>query len=303
MNIFILQLGPSDDVFSIREKMNWGNMRRILIVWPKHATLKISRLELVLIKRHSRKLGTELALVTGDPIIGNRAHNLGIQFFSSVQKAKTGRWLPLEPNQKDHTQISDHRVIAPTGIVQGKSQFRNRSDTSKLITKNTSSSPIAIISFAFLGLAAIFFFAILLFPSAEIVVQPKSKIQELDKTISVNPEITTISQTGEIPASRISVIVESSETLLASGSINIPYLPAEGEARFTNLTDKVIEIPEGTIVHTAEPDVIRFSVTQTGEIQAGSGNSISLPVKSLILGTQANQPTNSIVSIEGKLGT
>jgi hypothetical protein len=267
MNIFILKLESYDDIISVREKMNWGKMRRILIVWPKHARVLNRRLDLLLLKRHSERLGVELALVTDDPDIRYLASRHGIQVFNSIQKAKTKKWRPPRQALKAHPKGMDYREKNSSDQEQEKYQVRKNLIPPKPISNNSSLSPIALFIFSAMGVLAVLLFAIILFPSADILLYPKIKTQELKTKIRVNPEITSSNQAGEIPAYKVSTIVENSETLPVSGSINIPYQPAEGNVRFMNLTDQAITIPEGTIVHTTEPEVVRFSVTQAGEIR------------------------------------
>ena len=62
-------------------------------------------------------------------------------------------------------------------------------------------------------------------------------------------------------------------------------------------------VEEGTVVRSQGPEAVRFIVTEPGAVPAGPGQTISLPVRSLSLGSQTNLPAGSLTAIEGKLGT
>jgi len=98
------------------------------------------------------------------------------------------------------------------------------------------------------------------------------------------------------------VIVEGHNTVAASGSLAVPDTSATGSVTFTNLTSETVPIPSGTIVRTAQESVIRFAVSRGGELAAGSGSTVELPIVALEAGSSGNLPGNRITAVEGELG-
>ena len=92
MKTYILRLEPHDDLVSTRDKMGWAKDSRILVVWPEGKVLLNRRLDLILLQRFSRLLGSQLALVTRDPEIHYFAPRLGIPVFRSLNKAQGQHW-------------------------------------------------------------------------------------------------------------------------------------------------------------------------------------------------------------------
>ena len=92
MKTYILRLEPHDDLVSTRDKMGWAKDSRILLVWPEKGRLLNRRLDLILLQRHSRELGSQLALVTRDPEVHYFAPRLGIPVFRSLNKAQGQHW-------------------------------------------------------------------------------------------------------------------------------------------------------------------------------------------------------------------
>jgi len=79
MKTQLIQLDPSDDVISVRDKMGWSQTSRILLVWPEHGQILSRRLDLLLLQRHSTTLGAQLALVTQSPAMTALAKDISPQ--------------------------------------------------------------------------------------------------------------------------------------------------------------------------------------------------------------------------------
>jgi hypothetical protein len=98
------------------------------------------------------------------------------------------------------------------------------------------------------------------------------------------------------------VIVEGSENAPVSGSVTIPDKVAISGLRFTNISDREITIPPGTVVTTLGSDPIRFITSLQGEVAVKPGESAVLTARSIEPGTSGNLPQNSLLAIEGELG-
>jgi hypothetical protein len=154
-----------------------------------------------------------------------------------------------------------------------------------------------------LGVLALLAIAATLAPSAQVRLSPETHYQEVGLSVTADPETETVDLAGSVPARTVTATVEGRDSLPVSGSILVPDGLASGEALFTNLTDQAVEIPEGTIVRGPEIGATRFSVTRSGEVEAGTGITITLPIRSLIPGSTGNLPAGKLSAIEGLLGT
>lgn len=303
MKTYILQLEAHDDIISACDKMGWAKSRRILLVWPENGRVLHRRLDLVLLKRQSQLVGAQLALVTKDPDVRYHAPRLGILVFKDLRKAQSGRWrLPRRFRHLENERFPRIPTY-PNGSENGESPPIRKPILYRPNDQVNTLNPIAKLIFFTLGVLAFLSIAATLLPSAQVTLSPKTKFQEITIAVSANPDVETINISGEIPAHRVSVIVEGRDTLPASGSIRIPDRPAIGYVTFTNLTNQSVPIPEGTVVRSQSPNAIRFVVTQAGTLSASPGESITLPVRSLTLGKSSNLPQGSIEAIEGPLGT
>jgi hypothetical protein len=62
-----LQLEPTDDATTVRDRLAFTNGRRILLIWPADGTALTRKLDLVLIQREAMRRAVRVALVTHDP--------------------------------------------------------------------------------------------------------------------------------------------------------------------------------------------------------------------------------------------
>jgi len=333
MKTFILQLENHDDLISARDKMMGVKSGRILLVWPDHGRLLSRRLDLVLLKRFSTTLGAPLALVSKDPDVRYFAPRIGIPVYKSLQQAQNPRW--RVPRDLRKSQFEE--TLSPAGnlITTNSLHKKPRTNISRLRPERTTKalSTFSRLVFFVLGVLALLLIAATLLPRAEIILNPQVQNQETSILVQANPDVNSVNLSGIVPVYLKTVIVEGRDSIPVSGSIILPDKSAAGNVVFTNLTDQKVTIPEGTIVRTLEvfpyeatitdnqssedssskvpttgtistKDIpLRFSVTQTTEVSAGPGISVTVPVRCLIPGSIGNLPANSLIAFEGLLGT
>ena len=308
MKTFIIQLEQHDDVISTRDKMGWAKSGRILLVWPKRGHVLNHRLDLMLLQRHSTTLGAPLALVSHDPDVRYYAPRMGIPVYGSLRQAQNAHWRVPRRFRKlqDESGLVTDWETRIASFLQLKSKSYHLPQKPNVEPKKLSG--FTRITFFTLGVLALLSIAATLLPSAQIILAPQIQNQETTIEIRAIPEITSPSISGAVPARNAKVTVEGRESILVTGAILLPDREATGFVEFTNLTDQPVEVSEGVVVRTlsdasAVEDSIRFSVSQAGEVPAGSGNTLILPVHSLTPGSQGNLPANSLVAIEGIMGT
>lgn len=295
MKTQIIQLEPYDDTISVRDKMGWSQTGRVILVWPGRTRLLDRRLDLVLLLRHSQSLGAQIALVTSDPEIRFQAKSLGIPIYRSVRKAQKARWRRprRSPYQlQDQTTDWQERLTNIQDILANP-MHRDRQEL--VLPQRLRIGLFALAVLAVLSIAAV------LVPSAEITVSPAIKRQELTLSVRARDSLDKVNLSGELPVHWANTIVEGRDSLLTTGSTNIPTDYATGEVVFQNLTDQAILIPKDTIVTTAD-STHRYKTLRSVRVSGGSGMEIEAPIQALEPGTASNLSTGRINAIEGNLG-
>ena len=109
--------------------------------------------------------------------------------------------------------------------------------------------------------------------------------------------------TGSLPARLAFTVLERSKTAPVTGSVIIPNTPAAGMARFRNLSIGKVDIPSGTVIRTTGSPPVRFATTTDAVMPAGVAKTVDVPVQAVEAGTSGNLPADTLVAIEGDLGT
>ena len=300
MKTYIMHLEQHDDIVSIRDKMRWGKAGRILLVWPESGQILNRRLDLLLLQRHSISLGAKLALVTRDREVRYQAPRLGIPVFKSLRQAQSRAWRVPRRFRKAQEQAEASLSRIHPDAAQPPATRRSLPERPPRLRQPHPATRVVAFT---LGVLAFLSIAAVLLPSAEVTLVPDRRVQESTIDVLASPDTSSVELSGNIPATWRSVTVEGRDSLPVSGSIEVPARVAIGRVAFTNLTDQPVNIPEGTIVRNLGPEVVRFEVTKAGELPAGPGGNISLPVASLSPGEGGNLPAGSLVAVEGPLGT
>jgi len=314
MKTYILRLEPHDDLVSARDKMGWAKDSRILLVWPEKKSILNRRLDLILLQRHSRLLGSPLALVTRDSEVHYFAPRLGIPVFRTIAKAQGQRWRVPRHFRRlgdtEHRQEKAERAGAEALPEHSDVLYRQPFESSaKLVSPRPESSltelkPPARLAFFVAGVLALLALAVCLAPSARVTLTPRTLVQDVLINAWSSPEIERVNIGGATPSRLVAVSVEGRDRLPASGAVRLPSQPAAGVVTFTNLTDQLVEIPKGSGVRglSTENAGIRFITTQAGQAPAGSGQTVDLPVQCAMPGPRGNLPAGALSAIEGMLG-
>ncbi len=287
MKTQILRLEPYDDVVSIRDKMNWAKTRRILLVWPARR-LRLRRLDFILLRRHARHLGAQIALVTHDQAVRIEAHEAGVPVFASVEEAHSAPW------RYDRRRRKRRRPRPPEQLAALREAARPA-----LITW-TQHPLVRTVVFTVAVLALLAIVAVLA-PSAEVQLTPIVRSEGITIDVQAGPDISAVNLSGALPATWRTVEVEGRAEAPVTGETRSPSSPAHGEVVFTNLTTQAIVIPKGTLVLGGDPPV-RFTTTRAAQVPAGAGEQITVPVQALDWGARGNLPADSLRTLTGDLG-
>jgi len=295
MKTQILQLEPHDDPVSACDKMGWSQTGRVLLVWPEGSCVLNRRLDLILVRRHSTRLGAQIAVVTHDADVRYHARQLGIPLFRSIRQAQSSAWrVP-----RFYRSGSRPEELRPPGPRPDLAAIKLKASPP---ASGWMDAILLRIFFFTLGVMAMLSIVALLLPGAEVQVNPKTSLQEIDLPVQAVIGLDGINLAGSIPAQWSSQIVEGRDTLTVSGKGSIPSWYARGQVQFTNLTDLPASVPAGSVVLSSDPLPIRYEVVRSGEVPAGVGQTISLPVQAVEPGEAGNQPAGGIQAMEGPLG-
>jgi len=286
----IITLESHDDLISVRDKLSWAKTPRILLVWPKYEDVVLRVLDLKVLQRHADSLGAQLGLVTRRTSVRRDAESLGIPVFDSTASAQKELWpapasrrgerIPRPP-RRDLRQVREYIYKKETGW--------------------STSLPGRVLTFT-VGVAAVLAIAGIFVPRATVILYPETLTQSVVIPVAASESFESLSLTGNVPARKILVIVETDQTLAIISEISVPESKAQGIARFTNLSQGEVKIPAGTVVSTDGETPVRYVTLHETLIQPGADEFVDVPIEALQAGSNGNAPTNTIVVVEGALG-
>ncbi len=292
MKTQIIQLEPHDDTISVKDKMDWSQTPRVLLVWPQRGKVLRNRLDLVLLERYCSAHGSQLALLTKDQEIIFQAAQAGIPVFQNRKSAQ------LQPWGKSFREFKRQEM----------SQKAQQTRFSNLVEKEKRAAysellPWMRISIFTIAVLAVLAIAATLLPSASVTIPQESYTHRITIPIKAYPGETHVRISGSIPARDLLILVEDQDSLPTSGTQPYPSDYARGEVVFTNLSEDPIQINENTILSTDGENPILFETTFPGYAPAGNGEQITIPVRALEPGSQGNLAANQITRINLSLGT
>jgi hypothetical protein len=293
MKTQIITLESHDDLISVRDRMSWAKTPRILLVWPKYEKVTLRQVDLKVLQRHALSLGAQLGLVTRTRRVREDAEALRIPVFESTGQAQRVAW-PKPRRRK----WSRHARSAPRKDL--REQRDQVSDGAERDGWRTH--PIVRVGAFIIGVSSVLILVALFIPRAQVVLHPASKIQSIVLPVTASPSIDSVFITGSMPAHEQRVIVDGSQTVVVTGEGVTPQSKAKGAVIFRNLTQQAVRVPVGTVVRTADASAIRFVTTSDGELEAGVGKMLELPIEAIEGGLSGNVDAETIVVVEGRLG-
>ena len=292
MKTTIIQLDPHDDVISARDKISWSKAARVLLVWPRKGSVLERRVDLLLLLRHARHLGAQLALVSHSGEVKNNARELGIPVFETSLEAQRTAWRRPQRAIRWRRLKRSRKPLDPQGLR------KQREVVHATVPENRWTRIAAFAAGVLSLLALVVFFA----PGARVELSPQRSAQQLDITLWAGPSIRAANPSGGLPAHPVTVVVEGRNQARSSGSASIPNQAASGEVLLTNLTDRAVNVPAGSVIRSAEDLPLRYVTTRAVQLPAGPGESRSVKVEAVLPGRQGNLPAGQVLAVEGPLG-
>src|SRR5689334_14779582 len=286
MKTQIITLESHDDLISVRDRMSWAKTPRILLIWPKYEKVMLRQVDLKVLQRHAASLGAQLGLVTRTRRVRDDAEALHIPVFESTGQAQRVAWpKPRRKRFKWHAPRKDLREQREQASA-GEERWR--------------ANPVVRVLSFLIGVSAVLTLVALFIPRAQITLRPISKTQSLTLPVTASPSVDSVFITGSIPAREKRVIVDGTQTVIVTGAAVIPQSKAKGAVEFRNLTQQAVSVPAGTVVQNA--DGVRFVTTEAGEVKAGVGKTLAMPIEAMDGGIAGNLDADTINAIEGRLG-
>ena len=153
-----------------------------------------------------------------------------------------------------------------------------------------------------LSLLAVLMLLAGLLPNVDIIYYPQTQIQQVEIQIKASPIFSEFNLSGNIPAGQESEELSGELSMPSSGKTLIPGAKAGGMVTFTNLTDTLVNIPEGTLLFTNDPQKIQFVTLESINLPDEKNTTADVRVEALQPGGVGNLPAGSITSISGSAG-
>jgi len=292
----ILELHEHEDVHSIRDRLEFAQSDRVLIVIPPYSEVLKKRIDLQLVRRFAQEKRLEIALVTRDLDLRALAAELEIPTFFTIEAGqRRQRWRS--------SQDDDLGPYRPPDRSEARRAARDRDARIALSGDETRRKIWSIAQVGLIGLVAlaILFAVFAVLPSAELVLVPQSERVVSNVTILVDPEAESVDVAGgRVPARSVTTDIRGEVTIPATGRKFIPTSRASGVVFFVNQLNIPVRVTQGTVVRTsAGSQALRFVVTSDVEVPAGIGAQAQAPIEAVEVGAQGNVPANFINEIEG----
>lgn len=272
-----IQLDPSDDAASVRDRLSFFRGQRVLLIWPEEGSALTRKLDLVLIQREAMRRAIRLAIVTHDPVVIEHAAELNISTFETIGSSERGRW------KRGRAKVFTSRFQRPQDAPEPEELMdvasRVRGESGSQASRWRFLTRLLILVLAFGLLLGIGYIVV---PSAVVAITPAQNHLDVEVEISADPTLTTVDVENRlIPATRLSVQVEDTGTLETTGAEDLGDTLAAGSIVFINQTDQPITIPAGTTVTTSAGTPVQFRTTREVELAAGIGLQIEVPIEAL----------------------
>ena len=287
MKTQIITLESHDDLISVRDRLSWAKTPRILLVWPKFENVTLRQVDLKILHRHASTLGAQLGLVTRARQVRADAEALGIPVFESTGEAQRVAWPKLRRKKWRHKKPEQSLREKREQVWAGSA------------AETWQSHPATRIAAFAAGVLSVLAIVALFIPRARVSLQAVTNTQAVELAVNASPLVDAVFITGNIPAREKRIVVNGVQTITVTGEGVVPQAKARGNAEFRNLTQQAVTVPEGTVVSAAE---VRFATTEEVVVEAGVGESISVPIAAIEGGIAGNVEAETITTIEGRLG-
>lgn len=285
----IVKLERDDDILQVQSQISWSGCERVILVVPRGSLAFSSQFGLDLARRWSEESNVQLALVTTDFGVRERAAASRLPFFSTVERAVNSDW-----KRTRNGNVLVHPTALDDGVPPGPPLLRRLGLSGWQLV-------LTVVLFA-IAAAILSFTAILLVPTARVTIVPAPLTVSDSRELILDSTVTTIDQiNGIIPATSYRREISGTASISTTKQNTAPADRATGEVVFTNLTGTPADILPGTIVETSSGVTVRFSTAVTSELPSGYNARVTVPIVAVDPGPTGNIKPLQINVIEGPL--
>jgi hypothetical protein len=278
----IIYLEADDDIPVIRDRLEWAQADRVLLVVPPKNFVLRSLVNLKLLARHARNHSLRVALVTKDPKIIELSREANLVTFGSVERAQRLHWLSddgVEAEQpvprRPVAEAEEHTVAASIDLPERPikdvprpkrlPRFRPRPRRRDARALRALGFLILVLLVAGMMGAGV----LLIYPEGRIQLSPATQAINADLLVRANPEAERIDYTAlDIPARLVQVEIRNVGSIPPATTQDMPADKAQGTVTFANRTNVEITVPTSTTLSTSSGTTVRFLTVQTATVPA-----------------------------------
>ncbi len=275
----IIYLEPTDDLPAIRDRLDWAEAKRVVLVLPKGHTALRSPVGLRLLARHAAAREMEIVLVTRDRVVAELAREQGIAVSRSVEGGQRTRTAGVPPASVFTT---------PEPLGTAAATISRAAPRPAGPATRWGQMGVVLVLLAVVGLLLVAV-AVVVLPSAEIRAQLPTLPLSESILIQADARLTEAQPiTSAVPARDIRVEVKSTEHVQVSGRKDVPDAKAQGEIVFSNKTDAEVVLPAGVVLATSTGVIVRFQTVETVTVPAGFGAKAVAKIEAVEPGLSGN---------------
>jgi len=299
-----LKIEPNEDVVSIRDRLQFVERRRVLLVLPEQGNQLHRKLDLLLVQREAAKLNLQLALLSDDPEVAEHANEINLSCFYTLRQARIRRW-----KNPRTTFFTDHRGQRPRDSVEHPYELMHLASRLKpnLTTRQARLRLLGRIAVGILVFFVVFGGIIATVPSATVTLTPATDAINEPIPMIADTTITALDvENSLVPAQMINIItLGDTVTVDTSGTRDAEDTLAQGRVLFTNESGNSLFIASGTVVSTLQNPPQRFRTTNDVALAAeiGAIGESSVVALADTQGLNGNVPADTITRVEGDLET
>jgi len=289
----IIYLEVDDDITTIRNRLEWAQAPRVLLVIPRDCAALHRPLDFKLLRRQADALGIEVALVSKDPVIQDLAYEHKVSIFSTAKRGQRARWRKVgeDKTPQPPRRPPPHRPFLPA--LQDNPHLRRVLPVARQLLAGAVFSIVIVI--LLLG-------AYLILPSARIVLAPASEVVSIAVPLTASPAVESVDKDQLLLPARVSEVrVEDRIQIPTSGTKDAPDAPATGTVVFINRTVASVTVPKGTAVSTSAGTPIRFLTLEDVTLPPTMGGIGRVGVQAAEPGLIGNVGVNLINRVEGPM--
>ena len=290
----IIYLEVDDDITTIRNRLEWAQAPRVLLVIPRGCPALHRPLDFKLLRRQVDALGIEVALVSKDPVVQDLAYEHKFSIFSTTKRGQRARrWRKADEDEisRPPARPQPRRPLWPA--LQENPYLRRALRVARHIL--AGGIFLVVVGVLILG-------AYLIIPSAKIILVPASEVVSVTVPLTASPTVEAVDvEQLLLPARIIEVRVEDRAQIPTTGTKDAPDAPATGTVVFINRSAASVTVPKGTAVSTSAGTPIRFLTLEDVTLPPTVGGIARVGVQAAEPGPIGNVGVNLINRVEGPM--